>query len=459
MDLEQKKRELARIVCRDYFRDDYNNPLEITDCQADIFNSIFFKERSRVQIIAPTQYGKSTILACALILRTQIYGEPFTIVAGRKDKADIIMSKVIQHTFDDKRLYSQLDLDKNEPLERLKRERSKDKIVWKCGGEINTLSAQTKSAKNVIYSLTGEGSPNIVEDESSLVPDEFQSMIIRMLGGHQKNFLIKVGNPFLRNHFLKTWHSPRYYKIFIDYKKGLEEGRYTQEFIDEAREGMPEKLFKVLYECGFPDEEEVDLGGYYRLLSDEEIHTAKQEAQHKGDKKLGFDVGEGGGENLGVVRSDSYAEIAHESMIKDLMATTAEIVKIIQFHEIKEGNVFPDATGIGSGVASRLNELGVTCVPVKWGEKAKNEKVFFNLKAENYWDLAEWIRQGGKLNPHQDWSELEVIRWKKDSGGKIRIKPKEELRKEGIKSPNRADALALSFNKSIEDTAPKITIL
>lgn len=455
----QKKRELAKLVCREYFKDDYGKPLEITDGQTDVFNSIFLKENPRVQIIAPTQYGKSTILACALILRSQIYSEPWMIVAGRKDKVDIIMSKVIQHTFDDKRLYSQLYLDKNEPIERLKRERSKERIVWKCGGEINTLSAQTKSAKNVIYSLTGEGSPNIVEDESSLVPDDFQSMILRMLGGHAKNTLIKVGNPFTRGHFLRTWKSPKYVKVFLDYLQGVREGRYTEEFIEEAKENMSARLFEILYGCKFPQEDEIDNWGYYRLLTDEELYTAKEKVPHQGNKKLGFDVGEGGDENVGVVRSDKYAEITHTSKISDLMATTSEIIKTAQNNGVAEGNIFPDATGIGSGVASRLNEIGVACVPIKWGEKAKNEREFCNLKAENFWDMAEWIRQGGKLNPDQDWSELEVIRWKKDTGGKIKIKTKEEMRKEGIKSPNNADALALTFNKGFEEAAPRITLI
>ena len=39
------------------------------------------------------------------------------------------------------------------------------------------------------------------------------------------------------------------------------------------------------------------------------------------------------------------------------------------------------------------------------------------------------------------------------------IKSKEEMRKEGIKSPNISDALALTFNKSIEDEAPKIYVI
>jgi hypothetical protein len=152
-----QKNESAKELCRIYFKDDYGQPLEITDGQVEIFNSIWLKNNPRVNVIASTQYGKSTIIACALILRTRATGENWAIVAGRQDKARIIMEKVIQHTFDNPVLVENLDLDKNEPLERIKRERSKERITWKSGGEIRIYSAQTKSTKNVNDALTGFG--------------------------------------------------------------------------------------------------------------------------------------------------------------------------------------------------------------------------------------------------------------------------------------------------------------
>jgi len=453
------EREYAKFLCRTFFKDDYQKPLEISDGQVEIFNSIYFKRNNRVHIEACTQYGKSTIIACALILRTIKWKELWAIVAGRQDKARIIMEKVIQHTFDNPETVKKLDIDKNEPLERLKRERSKDKMTWRGGGEIRIYSAQTKSAKNVNDSLTGFGSPNIVEDESALIPDNFQTMILRMLGGHKDNTLIKVGNTFNRNHFYKSSLSSRYKKIHIDYIQALQEGRYTQEFIDEVKEDMTPQEFGVLYECKYPDEETIDVSGYYRLLSDLEIKNSIVENKHEGDLRLGFDVGEGGDENVGVIRSKTYAEIVHFSKIKDLMATTRVILDLIDKYKVKPENVFIDATGIGAGVASRVKELGKGITGVKWAEKA-HQDIYLNLKSENFMRMQEWIRTaGGTLKPDDNWNELSIIRWKKDTGDRIKIKTKEEMRKEGIKSPNIADALALTFNLSVEDTAPKIRFI
>lgn len=450
--------EETKELVKTFFRDDYGNPLEITDGQVEIFNSIFLKKDPRVNIIASTQYGKSTIVACALILRTRAMAEQWAIVAGRGDKARIIMEKVIQHTFDNPLLIENLDIDKNEPLERLKRERSKDRITWKSGGEIRIYSAQTKSAKNVNDALTGFGCPNIVEDESALIPDQFQTMILRMLGGHSDNTLIKIGNPFYRNHFFKSAHSPKYKKIFIDYNQALKEGRYTEEFIAEARENMNREDFGVLYGCEFPTELELDQQGYHRLLTDTELHNSQIPGSHKGQIRLGFDIGEGGDENIGILRSPGFAQIVHISRISDLMATVGVVADLIRKYSLRPEFCFLDATGIGAGVVARLKEIGLNVSGIKWAEKASKD-VYLNLKAENYMNLQQGIREGLKLDPAGNWAELGLIKWKKDTQDRIKIKTKEEMRKEGIKSPNIADALALTFNRSLEDNAPNITLL
>lgn len=452
------KNEIIRDLVRAYFKDDYGNPLELSNGQIEIFKTIFLRKHSRVNINASTQYGKSTTIAVALLLRSISKKESWAVIAGKTDKARIIMEKVIQHIFDNDFFIKQLEIDQKEPLERIKRERSKDKITWKGGGEIKIYSAQTNSQKNVNDALTGFGSPNIVEDESALIPDSFQTMILRMLGGHKDTCLVKIGNPFYRNHFYKSSVSTKYHQIKINYIQAIAEGRYTQEFIDEAKENMTAQEFKILYESEFPDEEEIDQAGYYRLVSDSQLEKAKKASTHEGELRLGFDVGEGGDENVGVIRSAKYAEIVHFSKISDLMATTRVICDIIEKYKIQPHNVFIDATGIGAGVVSRLKEIGLEVTGIKWASKPRKDS-YANLKAENYMEAGEAISRDFFLKPDDRWSELSIIKWKKDTQDRIKIKTKEEMRKEGIKSPNVADALALSFNRSLTEDAPNIWTL
>ena len=444
-----KKNLVAKKIVESYFKDDRGQPFIMSEGQCELFNAVFLKEYNRVQAIAPTQYGKSSTIAKALILRSQVFGEDFAIVTGSSQKSKVIMEKVIQHTFDDERLYSQLMIDKNEPLERIKRERSKDRVMWRCGGSIRTFTADSRNRGRVIESLTGLGSANIIEDEASLIQDDLQAMILRMLGGHAGGFLMKIGNPFLNNHFKKTSQSNKYHQIFIDYKQGLKEGRYTQEFIDEMRE---QPFFSVLYECQFPDDNALDMSGFYRLVNDEIIHLARQGGKHDGHKVAGVDVGEGGDPNVIIVRSASFAEKIHISRTKDLMALVRVVVdELIIKRGMEPEDIFIDATGIGAGVVARLHEMDYEVVGVKWAEKADDSGKFSNLKAENHWEMKQWLDNGGKVGDEDGFNELAVVKYKEDTAGRLKIKSKEDMRKEGIPSPNYVDALALTFNKSSEE--------
>lgn len=423
----------------------------MADSQADIYDIIYRKEHNRNQIIAPTQYGKSSIVAIALIDRMYYFGDRFAIVTGSEPKSQIIMRKVIEHIFDDGRILSQLDIDAKMPLDRLRRERSQKRITFKNGGEVETFTADARNRQKVKESLMGFGSPNIIEDESSLIFNDLQVMVMRMLGGYGGGFLVKIGNPTYRNHFHKTWHSPRYKKVFIDYIQALKEGRYTQEFIEEMQD---EPFFDMLYACKFPEPDEIDNLGYRILFKS--FKLGKKE--HSGELRMGFDVGEGVDINASILRSDSFAEIVHISKISDLMATARECMRLIDDFKIKHENFFIDRIGIGGGVYARLVEKGYNVTGIKWSMKPKDER-YLNLKAENFFETQRWLKKGGVLNKEDDWSETEVIRWKEDTGGRLKIKTKEELRREGIPSPNIMDALALSFNPTIIEEAPEIHVL
>ena len=58
--------------------------------------------------------------------------------------------------------------------------------------------------------------------------------------------------------------------------------------------------------------------------------------------------------------------------------------------------------------------------------------------------------EGGKLLRDDDWHELTEVKYKiADSSGKIKIMSKEEMLKEGIDSPDVADALSLTLLRRI----------
>jgi hypothetical protein len=106
-----------------------------------------------------------------------------------------------------------------------------------------------------------------------------------------------------------------------------------------------------------------------------------------------------------------------------------------------------DITGIGKGIYDRLNEIGLyqEVFGIQFGQKSNYPERFFNKKAELYWKMREWILTSGKLLRDDAWNELLTLRYKEHSDRVIKFQSKEELLKKGIKSPNVADALALTF--------------
>jgi hypothetical protein len=91
-------------------------------------------------------------------------------------------------------------LDGEDKLDRMRMKKSQDHISFKRKGQIKVFSADATKVNQTSNALMGFGSPNIIEDESALVPDVLQAKVMRMLGDSTDNFMVKIGNPFNRNH-------------------------------------------------------------------------------------------------------------------------------------------------------------------------------------------------------------------------------------------------------------------
>jgi len=440
--------ELVRL-----FKDDEGAPLKLYSAQERIFEAIVLKQPRRIPVITPTQYGKSLACACGVITRSCTMAEKWLIVGATEKKARIIMDYVIKHIFDNAVFYTQLTT--NTPLERLKQERSKDRITWRKGGEIFILSAQTRMQKSMKESLLGFGAPNIVLDDSPLLPDELYAMTKRMLGGKRDNFLLETGNPIHRNHFYKTWQAAKE-KIFCDCYDAVKEGRFDQSYIDEMSEQM---FFKVLYECKFPAADEMDEAGWSPLISIEAVDTARaRKPAITGRKRLGVDVGRGGDATAFVIREGNYARLKHTDHIRDIMSVVGNTIRIMQEENIPAQEVFMDEDGVGGGAVDRLKEQKVFVNGVMAGHAAEQEVKFehgkrvyysryMNKRAEMNWKMREWIAKDGTLEPNDAFNDLADNRWRINSTGKIQLMSKELLKMQGIDSPNTSDALALTFSQ------------
>jgi len=454
-------------IVRKLFKNDYGEPFKMTSGQIGLFRAIYERQHPRTQFDCYTQYGKSDIVSMAVLLRASTFAEKWIILGASKVKANIIMSKLIKHIFENDYTLGKFQVDEGESLDFIRRNRSKENITFKVDengiGQVITLSADArKKAQDAGDILIGHGGQNLLIDDAALVQDKIYGKALRMLGGHKDNFLLKITNSFGRNHSFRSRNDPKFLKFVIDYKQGLKEGRITEEFIQEMREILDPVMFGVLYECTYPPTDMIEDGGWMALLTPEQVEEAeKRNLQSIGTKKLGVDVAEGTNKNAFVTKTNNVLKVLETTIEKDLMKTAERIVGLSTEERILPQNIWIDSVAIGAGVFSRVKQLGLEVNAFKGGEKptekTKVEKLkdpidYYNLRAEVFWKLRMWVLEGGALEPHKDWKQLSVIKYRTTSDKKIQIMSKEEMRARGdlqaSESTDIPDAASMTFAES-----------
>jgi hypothetical protein len=139
----------------------------------------------------------------------------------------------------------------------------------------------------------------------------------------------------------------------------------------------------------------------------------------------------------------------HQKM--DTMASGQIADHIFKSHPFAHFN--GDIIGLGSGPMDRLRQLNPMredmIHDVNVAIDANDSERFINLRAEIFWSLRERFIAGDIDIPDDDElkAQLSSIKYKFDSRGRIQIESKEDMKKRGLPSPDRADSLALAFYK------------
>lgn len=440
------RKETLELLELHNFKDDAGRQIVWTAGQLEIIDCILWRSSQdglkRVEIIASTQYGKSLAVAAGVVIRASAFPEKWAIVAGTTEKARIIMAHIVMLALNT--ITIRQELTPETPLDRLRMKKNADQLTFRLKGEVKVYSAEAKLVAETSKSLMGFGAQNVIEDESALVGDTLQATVMRMLGGYKDNFLVKIGNPFNRGHFLRTWKNGKYHRVFIDYQRALAEGRYTQEFIDEM---AAEALFDIMYGCKFPAESTIDAKGWLPLITETELERCFVADDYVlGDPRLGGDIA-GGGRNFStmIVRGYNVAKKIYKENERDTMMYVGALQTKMKENYVRWEDVFLDMVGIGRGVYDRAHEINEKVNGVSGGATAESNKLFANVRAEMYWRARQWLLGGGKLLRDDDWKQLLQVKYKIDSSSRIIIMSKEEMLKEGIDSPDVADGFALTF--------------
>lgn len=113
--------------------------------------------------------------------------------------------------------------------------------------------------------------------------------------------------------------------------------------------------------------------------------------------------------------------------------------------------IFVDGVGVGGGVVDRLRLLNLRVIEVNGGSKAGQEQRYVNKRAEMWGRMKEWLGTRGVM---AEWdidiaAELTGPFYSFDVSNRIALEKKEDMKKRGLRSPDLADALALTFAEPV----------
>ena len=132
----------------------------------------------------------------------------------------------------------------------------------------------------------------------------------------------------------------------------------------------------------------------------------------------------------------------------DLMQTVGLILQKMERFNLAPKNVNLDAVGVGAGVYDRLREMKFDVNAIIAGGEPMDKEHYINSRAEMYDNLRKRFEEGTISIPDdQDLiAQLSSIRFKLASDKKLQIVSKEEMKRTyRLKSPDKADSLALCF--------------
>lgn len=173
----------------------------------------------------------------------------------------------------------------------------------------------------------------------------------------------------------------------------------------------------------------------------------KATATADGAKIIGVDPARFGDDRTVIsIRQGRSAEILHTVQGKDTMQVVGLVVTFIKKYSPQA--VFIDVGGLGAGVVDRLREMGYTmCKGVNFGEKSLWQDKYVNKRAEMWGQMNEWLKEPPVQLPDDDALQADLcsLRYDYDSHGRLKLETKDDAKKRGVRSPDLADSIALTF--------------
>ena len=306
------------------------------------------------------------------------------------------------------------------------------------GSRIRLFGADNPDAMRGLYF------DGVILDEVADMKPEVWGAIIRPALSDRNGWACFIGTPKGMNLFYELYTlgltNPQWSSAIY---RADETGIIPEAELTDAQAVMSANQYRQEFLCDFSASEDNVL-----ITIDMVSKAAKKgltEADIRGAVKvIGVDVARFGDDRSVICRREGLW--CHDMRVvekADNMTFAGIVAREID--EFRPDGVFIDA-GRGEGVIDRLRQLGYRVMEINFGSKASDSGKYANKRSEMWDKVREWLEAGAAIpnNPELK-SELASPTYAFDASGRLVLEPKEKLKERGLRSPDMADALALTF--------------
>jgi len=327
---------------------------------------------------------------------------------------------------------------------------------WKLRNQWGAFGVSADQPENFSGFRTPRGVLVVVDEASGLTVDIANA--IEGLCSSSLSKVLYIGNPLRpEGPFFESFRSQRWKTLHIstfdspnvqagkEVIPGLASADWVEAQAAEWGEGSPTYQARILGE--FPD----DAGSLIPYAWFDAV-TTDQPIDRMGTTRLGVDVARQGGDRTAFVYRDAAGVMSVESFSgQDLMSTAGRIARAIESGDVIPEAVFIDDCGLGGGVTDRLIEQGYAVQPINFGSAALEKDRFLNRRAECYFRMRDALDPNGERKLRIPGQYRDILREaaapmiEYSSRGQIKLEAKAKIRERMDRSPDLADALALTF--------------
>lgn len=327
-----------------------------------------------------------------------------------------------------------------------------------------------------------------IVDEASGVADPIMEAVLGTLSG-KNNKLLMCGNPTKTSGtFFDAFNVDRvHYKLHTVSSRNSERTNKDNIASLDRKYGKDSNVVRVRVDGEFPTQED-DV-----FISLSVIEQCGNKLYELPDDKgmpyimFGVDVARFGDDETVIYRNaKGKIKLAAHRRGQNLMSTVGDIValykKTIRECSDYKGRIYVniDDTGLGGGVTDRLGEVKkeqnlyrMVVVPINAAEKIETDTHDGKEAAEHYnnltthmWAVLRELLTNQDIEIEDDaetFAQLSIRKYFMASNGKLELESKKEMKKRGVSSPDRADAMALSTYlgkaKKYTGSAPSADVL